>query len=206
MRTRSYWICILASAIWIPHAWADIYSWRDADGIRHISNINPPAHAEVLIPTEERDFDEATVQAQQEEAEEQQIQLREREAQLARREAELERRLDETEQKANEVLQETEQRIAVVEACYASWATDRCYVIPTTTYCYRPCGGPHYRRKPSRYRSNHGPGHGLGRPSLTGRPFHLGAIHLPLGTIGFARRPYPGGTEEHPRHPGGRQR
>ena len=204
MQARSYWICILVSALWIPHAWADIYSWRDADGIRHISNLNPPAHAEVLIPTGKGAFDAAAVQAQQE-AEKQQVQLREREAELARREAELERRIDETEQKTQEVLQETEQRLAAVEARYARWATNRRYVLPATIYVYRPYAGPHYRHKPSRDRSDHGPGHGSGRPSLTGRPFHLGAIHLPLGTIGFDRRPYAGGAAGHHRHPGGRQ-
>ncbi len=209
MQTRNYWICILVSTLWIPHAWADIYSWKDADGIRHISNLNPPAHAEVLIPTEEGGSDEATVQARQE-AEKQQMLLREREAQLARQKAdqraELERRLAETEQKTQQVLQETEQRLAAVEARYARWAANRRYLIPVTTYGYRPYGGPHYRPKPSRYRSNHRPGHGSGRPSLTVHPFHLGAIHLPLGPIGFARRPYAVGAAGHPRHPGGRQR
>jgi len=198
MQAKRYWICILLSVIWIPNTWADIYSWMDADGVRHISNLNPPAHAEVLIPTDERDFDEATVQAQQE-AEKRQMQLRERETRLARQKAALECRIDETEQKAQDVLQEIEQRLAAAEA---RWATNRRYIISIVTYVYRPYGGPHHRSKPFRYR----PDHRLGRPSLTGRPFHLGPIHLPLGTIGFARRQYAGGLDGHPRHPGGRQR
>ena len=195
MQARSYWICILVIAIWIPHAWADIYSWMDADGVRHISNLNPPAHAEVPILTEEQDFDEVTVQAPQEA----EMQLREREARLARQKVELERRIDKTEQKAQDALQEAEQRLAAAEA---RWETNRRYVIPTVAYVYRPYGGPHYRHTPSRYR----PGHRLGRPSLTGRPFHLGPIHLPLGTIGLTRRPDAGGAARHPLHPVGCQR
>ena len=208
MRALIYLICMFITVVGVPCAWADIYTWMDEDGVRHISNLNPPAHAEVLILTEEGGSDEATVQARQA-AEKQQMLLREREAQLARQKAdqraELERRLAETEQKTQQLLQETEQRLAAVEARYALWAANRRYLIPATTYVYRPYGGPHYRHKPSRYRSNHRPDHGSGRPSLTGHPFHLGAIHLPLGTIGFARRPYADGAAGHPRHAGGRR-
>jgi hypothetical protein len=37
---------------------ADIYTWIDENGVKHFSNFAPPAHAEVLMKTEELPYDE----------------------------------------------------------------------------------------------------------------------------------------------------
>ena len=186
-------ICILMVFLWIPQGWADIYSWTDEDGVRHISNLNPPAHAEILLRTEDP-VDDAAPPGRQPEAERQQAlaraeaQVRERETQLARQEAELERRIAKTAQKTEEALQETEERLSTVEARYAQWQADRSYAFSTITYFYRPYDGyRHHRHKHPSDRTDIG----LRSPSLARHPFYLGSIHLPLGRIGYASRRHP---------------
>ena len=174
-------ICILTAAVWIPQTWADIYIWTDEDGVRHISNLNPPAYAEVLLETEEPIDDVAPHRAQQE-VERQQAQAREREMQLDRQKAELERRIEETEQKTQEALERAEERLAAAEARYEPWTADRSDTFSTITYFYRPYGFLHYRHKHPGY---HRSGNRRHSPSLANHPFFLGAIHLPLGSIGY---------------------
>lgn len=183
MRALIYLICMFMTAVGVPYAWADIYTWMDEDGVRHISNLNPPAHAEVLIRMEERSLDEAVVQAQQE-AEEQQTQLRKREAQLSRQKAELERRLEEAEQRAQETLEEAEEHLAAVEARYSRWLESRPYATPASTVTFRPYGFWHHRHRHPPTTPRHKPR----SPIFVMHPFHLGAIRLPLGGIPYSYR------------------
>ena len=186
MQAMIYVICILSAIVWIPQAWADIYIWTDEDGVRHISNLNPPAHAEVLLETEEPIDDVAPHRAPREAERRQalrmaQAQAREREAQLALQKAELERRIEEAEQKTQEALEQAEERLAAAEARYEHWTADRSDTFSTITYFYRPYGYRHYRHKHPEHRS----GNRRHSPSLANHPFFLGAIHLPLGSIGY---------------------
>jgi hypothetical protein len=184
-------ICMLTATVWIPQTWADIYIWTDEDGVRHISNLNPPAHAKILLTTEEPVYDRAPPRAQEAADKEQALQraqarVREREAQLERQEAELEHRIEKTAQKTQEALRETEERLSAVEARYAQWKADRSYAFSTITYFYRPYGYRHYRHKHPSQQT----GYRQHSQSMAKHPFYLGAIHLPLGSIGHAPRRY----------------
>jgi hypothetical protein len=191
MQALIYLTCILTAVVWLPQAWADIYIWTDEDGVRHISNLNPPAHARVLLHTEEPLADGAPPGPQQAAARRQALRsaeakVREREAQLARQEAEIVGRIEEAEQATQEALEKAEEHLAAAEASYERWSADRRYGYSTITYVYRPYGYRHHRYKHPRYRTGYHPR----RPSLAEHPFSLGAIHLPLGSIGYDPRRY----------------
>jgi hypothetical protein len=189
MRSVLCLIGMLTMAVWIPVAEADIYVWVDEGGLRHISNVNPPARAEVLLTTEEAPHNAAVGTISQERLRRKDIQKREadigeREARLAQREAELERRIEAVEKKAQAALDQAAERLATTVARDDEWATDRRYVLPAITSIfgaagYRPHHHKHRRDRASQHRS------GL---SFKRRSFPLGAIHLPLGPIGLAPR------------------
>jgi hypothetical protein len=192
MRAAIGLISILAGVVWISAAWADIYVWVDEDGLRHISNLNPPPHAEVLLHTEEPPLNDAAgslIQEQQrrQDSKRRDANIRQREARLAQRETELERRVEAVEQKTQTALDQTAKRLAAVEAHVDDGATDYRYVLPDRTYVYGPYGYRHHRRGHRGDRKAHHRG-GL---SFEGHPFHLGAIHLPLGPVGSTPRRYP---------------
>lgn len=219
MRSRFTLVCLLAAGLFTQAAWADIYIWEDDDGTRHISNLNAPPHAELLLRTEEQPLEQAAAREQQAAEEEEafrraQARIREREAKLDRREAKLERRIEEAEEKVRSALEDTEDRVSAAEARYDRWEADRRYTYSTVTYIYRPYTYWRYPRKYLNYRWSHRPH----SPSFARRPFPLESIHLPLGRIGHdhRRHPSPGDIDSRPRshgegagrphgHPGGRR-
>lgn len=192
MRAAICLISILAGVVWVSAAWADIYVWVDEDGLRHISNLNPPPHAEVLLHTEEPPHNDAAGRLIQEQRRRQEIKKRDansrrREARLAQREAELERRIEAVEQNTQAALDMTAERLAAIEARDDDGATYRRYVLPGTTYIYGASKHRHHRRGHRGDRE----AHRRDRLSFEGHPFHLGAIHLPLGPVGPTPRRYP---------------
>ncbi len=95
-------------------ALADIYRWKDANGVTHFSNEPPPPAAAVIETIEEAPYDaEADRQRIEEERrlrlERQKLELEERKAGLASREREAQMRLDEAERRMNEA-QQVQQR------------------------------------------------------------------------------------------------
>lgn len=220
MRSAVCWGIMLASVVWISAAWADIYVWVDEDGLRHISNMNPPPHAEVLLRTEEPSNNDASPGISRDRPRRQNIKrretdIREREIRLAKKEAELERRIAAVEKKAQAALEAAAEPRAAAEAPDDRWAGDYRYVLPTYTYIDGYSGDRHDRRRTPRDRGDHR----RLSPSWEGRPFHLGAIHLPLGPLGVSqgRNRHPGGLysptrpngegpQGYRRHPVGRKR
>ena len=219
MRSRFTLVCLLAAGLFTQAAWADIYTWKDDDGTRHVSNTNAPPHAELLLHTDEQPQNEAAAPTRQEDENQQalrqaQARIRESEAKLERRRAELERRIAEAEEKAQAALEQAGDRVTAAEARYDRWEADRRYAYSTMTYIYRPYTYWRYPRKYLNYRWSHRPH----SPSFARRSFPLESIHLPLGPIGHdhRRHPSPGDNYSRPRphgggagrphgHPGGRR-
>jgi type II secretory pathway component PulJ len=142
---------ILTLTICLP-AQADIYRWKDANGVTHFSNEPPPPGAVVIETIEEAPYDaEQDHQRIQEERrlrlERQKLELEERKAGLAAREREAQLQLDEAERRLYEA-QQLEQR-----SLDAANDDDDCngdYYLR-----YGRCGDPAYG-----YRYYHGrPGH-----------------------------------------------
>jgi len=97
-------------------ATADIYTWTDADGVRHFSNHTPPNQAEAVVLFEEVPYVEPTAQelreAQQaERLAEAQQEIGELEAERMERQREAEREIEAARQKADRALQEAEERL-----------------------------------------------------------------------------------------------
>jgi hypothetical protein len=97
---------VLALMVCAP-AQADIYRWKDANGVTHFSNEPPPPGATVLETIEEAPYDaEADRRRLEDERrlrlERQNLELEERKAGLAVREREAQMRLDEAERRMNE--------------------------------------------------------------------------------------------------------
>lgn len=187
-------------------ATADIYTWVDDDGVRHISNLTPPPHAQVFLRTEESPADDMRMpqaSAKQAELELAQEEIRRREERLARQAANLERRIAEIEQKSREALEQAEDRLAAAEARHAEARRDHRHEM-AFTYIGRPFG----RRHDFREHRRHPAGRDVPVPSFEGHPFHLGAVHIPL----FSARDFfrsPGGAHagfSGSRHPGGGHR
>jgi hypothetical protein len=174
-----YFACILAAGLFSQAAWADIYIWVDDNGVKHISDLNPPPHAELFLQTDAQPYDKAADLAQRETEKRQdllraQAEIREREERLAIQASELESRMEDVEQKTQEALERAEDRLQAAEERYGRYAVSFAYVA-------RPFGARHYRYK----HAGHPTGHRV-VPSFEGRPFSLGAIHIPL----FSARDY----------------
>jgi len=197
MRSVICLIGILVGTVWIPAAWSDIYVWVDKDGLRHVSNLNPPAHAEVLLHTEGPSPDDAAgsvplEQQRRQDMKDRETVIREREARLAQREAELERRIAAVEQKSQAALDQTAEALAAVAARDTHGAKERRCVLPTIIYRHGLYGYRTHRHRGARQ------AHRGDALSFERHPFHLGAIRLPLGPIGVAPRRYqPAGGRKH---------
>lgn len=159
---------------------ADIYRWKDANGVTHFSNEPPPPGAAVIETIEEAPYDaEADRQRIEEErrlrVERQKLDLEERKAGLASREREAQMRLDEAERRMYEAqqLQRRSQESAQDDDC------DEEYYLrygncgyPAYGYRYYPArpGSPnlyrgYYRENNSLYyKDPHRPGHPPGPP------------------------------------------
>lgn len=199
MRSIALWTCILAVGLWAQAARADIYTWVDARGVRHISNHNPPPHAEVFVHTPEerpRDDAHASGAAAERQREERRatMEIREQEERLARREAQLERRIQESERKSLAALERAEDRLR------AAAVRER---DPRHAVSFMNVTGPfssrsHRHRGLTRDRSDRG----FARPSFEGRPFYLEAIRIPLSGVAdpFRRQPADGTAFSRPPH------
>lgn len=188
MRAMICLAVIVAAGIGAPAAAADIYTWVDEDGIRHISNLSPPPHAQVFLKTEDPPTDDIRIPRETERQAEllrAQEEIRRREERLARQAAALERRLEETAQLTRQALEKAEDRLAAAEARSAEAWRDHRYGM-AFTYINPPFG---HRHAPHKHRRHHA-GRDDQAASLEGRPFHLGAVHLPLfNARDFFRRP-----------------
>jgi hypothetical protein len=91
-------LCLAALALPVEAA-ADIYRWKDANGVIHFSNEPPPPGVQVIEKTEETPFDAAADRQRREEErrlrlENRQLELEESKAQAAAREREAQLRLE----------------------------------------------------------------------------------------------------------------
>ncbi|HSV94042.1 MAG TPA: DUF4124 domain-containing protein [Desulfobacterales bacterium] len=91
-------LCLAALALPVEAA-ADIYRWKDANGVIHFSNDPPPPGVQVIEKTEETPFDAAADRQRREEErrlrlENRQLELEESKAQAAAREREAQLRLE----------------------------------------------------------------------------------------------------------------
>jgi hypothetical protein len=134
--------CIFASA-----AFADIFEWTDANGIKHYSNYAPPENSRILMKTKEVPYDEAADRARAEaerqaQLEAARLEITQREADLEVREAEAERRLAETDRLAEETLRDAEPYIEETESFSTAF---RGYGYNCYDY-YSGCRYPFYGR------------------------------------------------------------
>jgi nuclear protein NHN1 len=101
----------LMAILWLPAAAnADIYRWKDANGVIHFSNQPPPAGAVILDQVEETPYDaEADRRRIEEERrlrlERQRLELEERKADIAAREREAQLRLEQANRRLEEARQ-----------------------------------------------------------------------------------------------------
>lgn len=183
MRVLILAACILTAGLGAARAWADIYIWEDADGVRHISNLNPPPGAEIFVRTPAPPPEASAEAARGEvEAPSVQAQIRAGEDRLREqeKEADLERRLAAVEARIEEAKEELER---ARQGLSAAKARDRDEEESGWRYAgtvvYTPA--PYSRAHPKRFRR---PAWGAGRlrqglPYLVS-PFRLGAVHIPL--------------------------
>jgi hypothetical protein len=134
--------CMFASA-----AFADIYEWTDADGIKHYSNYAPPENSRILMKTKEEPYDEAADRARaqaerQAQLEAARLEIAQREADLEQRESEAERRLAEADRLAEETLRDAESYIEEAEDSRSGF---RSYGYNCYDYYYG-CSYPLYGR------------------------------------------------------------
>ena len=127
-------IIITAGFFLSSAAFADIYEWTDADGIKHYSNYAPPKNSRILMKTKEEPYDEAADRARAEaerqaQLEAARLEIAQREADLEQREAEAERRLAEADRLAEETLRDAESYIKEAENSRSTFSSDgyNCY-------------------------------------------------------------------------------
>lgn len=168
--------CVLTATLWSLAARADIYVWVDADGIRHISNVNPPTGADVFLVTGDPTPTDAPGSAPPSpEPDARPAEIRERADRLKKRQAALERRLADVEEKvdaARSALERAQQRLSEAQASAARETRYAGTVVYHAGYLR-----PRHHRFPYHRWKSHRRG---SSPSLAGRPFRLGAVHIPL--------------------------
>jgi hypothetical protein len=128
---------------------ADIYRWKDANGVMHFGNQPPPAGVIILDKVEEAPFDaEADRQRIEEERrlrlERQRLELEERKADIAAREREAQLRLEQANRRLEEARQmELEsQESARDDECDDGYYLRYGYCGPGYGYSYGRGGGP----------------------------------------------------------------
>ena len=129
----------------ITTADADIYTWIDESGVKHFSNFAPPAHAEVIMKTEELPYDEqADQQRMAAERQERLVaawqELADREAELLDRQRAAAQEIETANDRAQQALKEAEALLNEAEERYNSYS-NRSYGY----YGYYPYYG-HYKR------------------------------------------------------------
>lgn len=126
---------------------ADIYRWKDANGVMHFSNQPPPAGAVILDKVEEAPYDaEADRQRIEEERrlrlERQRLEVEERKADIAAREREAQLRLEQANRRLEEArqMQQESQESARDDDCDDGYYLRYGYCGPG--YSYGRPGGP----------------------------------------------------------------
>ena len=194
MRTTLLAACLLVAGLWVRGAQADIYSWVDDDGVRHISNVNPPPGAEVFLRTPAAPSPALAGKARAQRATstfEEDLRARENERLREHRTA-LEDRLAATEEKvedAQRALEGARERLAAARTRYESERRFAGSFVYGTGFVATPRHDGYRRHKPAH-------GKHTQRSIFLDRPFQLGAITIPLFNARdhFRRSP--------PRHPG----
>ena len=169
---------MLTAGFFSQPAWADIYSWVDADGIRHISDVNPPPGAQIFLrtpstPAENR-VEEAL--AREEEQDLRKARRAKEEERMREQRVALENRLAETEAKVEDAQRALERVQERLEAARARYESNRRYA-GSLVYGTRFFGTPQHDRFKQRQPLHRKPF--VGSVFLE-RPFQLGAITIPL--------------------------
>ncbi len=125
---------------------ADIYVWTDEHGVKHFTNYAPPAEAEILMQTEELQYDERADKERQEAERQEKLiaawqDIVEKEAQLAEMQHAAEQRIEEANQKAQETLQHAESLLYEAQQNY-NRSTNRGFIH----YGFFPDKHHHYKR------------------------------------------------------------
>ena len=178
MRTTLLTACLLVAGLWGQGAQADIYSWVDGDGVRHISNVNPPPGAEVFLRTPSSPSPPSAEKAPaQREASTVEEDLRARgKERLRERQTALEDRLAATEEKvedAQRALEGARERLAAARTRYESERRFAGSFVYGTGFVATPRHDGYRRHKPAH-------GKHTQRSIFLDRPFQLGAITIPL--------------------------
>lgn len=181
MRTITLWACMLAAGLWAQAVGADIYTWVDGNGVRHITNLNPPPQAEIFLHTPE-DPPTGIAQERRSDAEKAEdpvtaaAEMRKGEESLAGQAAELERRIEAAGREVEETIERAQARLRAAEA-----RRDRelRYAAPLVIVT-RPSRARQDHHKAPRGRAGKRPG----TASIEGRPFHLAPIRIPLSSLG----------------------
>jgi hypothetical protein len=114
------YLLLTLSCIFASSAFADIYEWTDADGVKHYSNYAPPENSRIMMKTKEEPYDEEADRARAEaerqaQLESTRLEIAQREAELELREAEAERRLAQADRLAEEAQRDAESSIEDAE-------------------------------------------------------------------------------------------
>ena len=128
MKVFKFILFILASCYFAPSSSADIYGWKDHNGLRHYTNQAPPSGSQRLMITREEPYDEAADRARmeterQERLEDERLEIARREAELELREAEAERKLAEAYRLAQEVMRKDDYYL--YETASRNWVISR---------------------------------------------------------------------------------
>jgi hypothetical protein len=202
MKRRTITFGLALALLVCAPAQADIYRWKDANGVTHFSNEPPPPGASILETIEEAPYDaEADRRRIEDERrlrlERQNIELEERKAGLAVREREAQMRLDEAERRMNEAR-------SVQPKSLESTEDDDCdqdYYLRYGSCGYSVYGPRYYQGRPGHpnlyrgyyrennnlyYRDPHRPGHPPGvqpppRPEQKPAPKTGSAAHTAKG-------------------------
>lgn len=178
MRTTLLTACLLVAGLWVQGTLADIYSWVDGNGVRHISNVNPPPGAEVFLRTPSAPSPAVAEKPPAQRATstfEEDLRGREKDR-LRERQKALEDRLAATEEKvedAQRALEGARERLAAARTRYESERRFAGSLVYDTRIVVTPRHDRFRRHKPSHVRR-------AKRSIFLDRPFQLGAITIPL--------------------------
>lgn len=108
---------------------ADIYSWVDADGVRHFSNHAPPDGAKRVdmieeIPYERPSAEEISEMRREEMLEEAREEIEEMKTESLERMNAAERKVEEARQKADQALREAEERLIELDGAFIKFFFD----------------------------------------------------------------------------------
>ncbi|MFO7707405.1 MAG: DUF4124 domain-containing protein [Desulfobacterales bacterium] len=144
------WIAGLVALVGLATpSFADIYRWRDADGVIRFSNQPPPAGVKILDRIEEMPYDAESDRQRMEEdrrmrLEFEKLDLEQRQAAVAAREREAQLKLEEAERR----LEQSRQKLERAEECDEGYYLRYGECVPGAVYYRR--SGPALPRDPYR--------------------------------------------------------